>query len=41
VSRPVTRPTQPPVQWVPGVLSREVIRSRGVTLTTHYLVPRS
>jgi hypothetical protein len=28
-------PTQPPVQWVPGVLSPGVKRGRGVTLTTH------
>jgi hypothetical protein len=27
-------PTQPPVQWEPGVLSLGVKRSRGVTLTT-------
>jgi len=42
VSRPALGPTQPPVQWVPGVLSPGVKRGRGVTLTTHpYLVPRS
>jgi hypothetical protein len=42
VSRPVLGPTQPPVQWVPGVLSPGVKRGRGVTLTTHpHLVPRS
>jgi hypothetical protein len=41
-SRPVLGPTRPPVQWVPGVLSRGVKRGRGVTLTTHpHLVPRS
>ena len=35
-----TCPTQPPVQWVPG-LSRGKI-GRGVLLTTHpFLVPRS
>jgi hypothetical protein len=35
-------PTQPPVQWVPGVLSPGVKRGRGVTLTIHpHLVPRS
>jgi hypothetical protein len=34
--------TQPPVQWVPGVLSPGVKRGRGMTLTTHpHLVPRS
>jgi hypothetical protein len=42
VSRPALGPTQPPVQWVPGVLSRGVKRGRGVMLTTHpHLVPRS
>jgi hypothetical protein len=42
VSRPAMRPTQPPVQWVPGVLSLGLKRGRGVTLTTHaHLVPRS
>jgi hypothetical protein len=42
VSRPALRPTQPPVQWVPGVLSPGVKRGRGVMLTTHpHLVPRS
>jgi hypothetical protein len=42
VSRPALRPTQPPVQWVPGVLSPGVKRGRGVTLTTQpHLVPRS
>jgi hypothetical protein len=40
-SRPALRPTQPPIQWVPEVLSPGVKRGRGVTLTTHpYLVPR-
>jgi hypothetical protein len=34
VSRPALRPTQPPVQWVPGVKC-----GRGLTLTTHPLVP--
>jgi hypothetical protein len=39
--RPVLGPTQPPVQWVPGVLSPGVKRGRGVMLTTHpHLVPR-
>jgi hypothetical protein len=34
--------TQPPVQWVPVVLSPGVKRGWGVTLTTHFhLVPRS
>jgi hypothetical protein len=42
VSRPALGPTQPPVKWVPGVLSPGVKRGRGVMLTTHpHLVPRS
>jgi hypothetical protein len=42
VSRPALGPTQPPVQWVPGILSSGVKSGRGVTLTTHpHLVPRS
>jgi hypothetical protein len=42
VSRPAMGPTQPPAQWVPGVLSPGVKRGRGVTLTTQpHLVPRS
>jgi hypothetical protein len=42
VSRPALGPTQPPVQWVPGILSPGVKRGRGVMLTTHpHLVPRS
>jgi hypothetical protein len=40
-SRPALGPTQPPIQWVPGVLSPGVKSGRGVTLTTHpHLVPR-
>jgi hypothetical protein len=35
VSRPALGPTQPPVQWVPGVLSPGVKRGRGVMLTTN------
>jgi hypothetical protein len=35
VSRPALGPTQPPVQWVPGVLSLGLKRGRGVTLTSH------
>jgi hypothetical protein len=35
VSRQALRPTQPPVQWVTGVLSLGLKRGRGVTLATH------
>jgi hypothetical protein len=42
VSRSTLGPTQPPVQWVPEVLSPGLMRGRGVTLTTHpHLLPRS
>jgi hypothetical protein len=34
VSRPALEPTQPPVQWVPGVLSPGVKRGRDVTLSS-------
>jgi hypothetical protein len=40
-SRPALGYTQPPIQWVPGLLSLWVKRGRGVMLTTHpHLVPR-
>jgi hypothetical protein len=40
-SRSALGPTQPPIQWVPGVLSPGVKRGRGETLTTHpHLAPR-
>jgi hypothetical protein len=40
-SRPALGPTQPSLQWVPGVLSPGVKCGRGVLLTTHpHLVPR-
>jgi hypothetical protein len=35
VSRPALGPTQPPAQWVLGVLSPGVKRGQGVMLTTH------
>jgi hypothetical protein len=39
-SRPALGPTQPPIQWVPGVLYPGVKSGRGVMLTTHpHLVP--
>jgi hypothetical protein len=42
VSRPALRPIHPPIQWVQGVLSPGVKRTRGVKLTTRpHLVPRS
>jgi hypothetical protein len=42
VSRPALRSTQPPVQWVPEILSLGLKLGRGVTLTTNtHLVPRS
>ena len=40
LSRPALRPTQPPVQWVPGLSSLRC--GQGVTLTPHpLLVPMS
>jgi hypothetical protein len=40
-SRRSLGPTQPPIQWVSGVLSLGVKRGRGVMLATHpHLVPR-
>jgi hypothetical protein len=30
-------PTQPPIQWVPGVLCQGIKGSRGVTLTAHLI----
>ena len=37
LSRPALEPTQPPVQWVPG-LSRGVKSGRGLTLTPQTLI---
>jgi hypothetical protein len=42
LSRPALWPTQPPVQWVPGVLSLGLKHGWGMTLTIHpRVVPRS
>jgi hypothetical protein len=41
VSRSALQRTQPPVQWVLGVLSLGVERGRDVTLTTHLQAPMS
>jgi hypothetical protein len=35
VTRPALSPTQPLIQWIPGVISQEVKRRWDVTLTTH------
>ena len=40
LSRPALGPTQPPVQWVPGV-SRGYITARGDADPSSFLVPRS
>jgi hypothetical protein len=40
VSRPALGPTQSPVQWVMGVLSPGVKRSRGLILTVHPIYSR-
>jgi hypothetical protein len=37
VSRPALGHTQPPIQWVPGVLSTGLKRGRGLMLTTHLI----
>jgi hypothetical protein len=41
VSRPALKPTQPPIQWVLGVLYPRVKRGWSVTLTTHLIYCRS
>jgi hypothetical protein len=40
-SRPALRPTQPPIQWVPVVLSPEVKRPESEADHSPHLVPRS
>jgi hypothetical protein len=35
-SRPILGSIQPPIQWVPGVISPGIKPGRGVTLTTHH-----
>jgi hypothetical protein len=41
-SRPALEPTQPPIKWIPGVLSLGLKHGWGVKLTTHsHVVPRS
>jgi hypothetical protein len=40
-SKPVTGPTQPPIQWVPGALSPEVTRPGREAGHSPSLVPRS
>jgi hypothetical protein len=37
LSRLALGPTQPPVQWVPGVLSPGLKHDKGVMLTTHHI----
>jgi hypothetical protein len=42
VSRPALRPNQPPVQWVPEIISPELKHGRSVALTTYpHVVSRS
>jgi hypothetical protein len=41
VSRKALRPTQPPIQWVPGVLSLGVKRSGREADHAPHIVPRS
>jgi hypothetical protein len=41
VSKPAPRPTQTPIQWVPGVLSMGIERPGRDTDDSPHLVPRS
>jgi hypothetical protein len=40
VSRPALEPTQPPVQWVPGVISLGLNRERATLIIHPHLLPK-